>query len=305
MMKKFLISGITSGLGYELALKALSEGHIVFGILRNSKKFLKTVEYQRLLEYNSEYEDSMTDIIMNDEDRHLPINKLILWDFDLAEALSPDRKRQLLQVMQIVQSLDYIYHFAGYLEGGAWEDIEYNKLEAQFRVNFLNIQGITKILIPYLNPQAKVFTAGSVAGKFSYPLMGPYCTSKAALRVMMEIWSAEAKPKGIQFVNFTFGPIQTPFWNKSRRTNDSTHSDYQIQIETLKKFSHKIEGSAYTENQVIERIWKLKDKAQLDFDIVIVKNKLINYHLPNWAPQFIKNFIYKKLLKLDTRFFNY
>jgi len=275
-MKHFFISGISSGLGQLLCQRALLEGHKVLAHARSVDSISATTLGQEFLK-NENFN---------------------LWTTDLKTPLNAESKRELLQKLKSIENIDYVFHFAGYLEGGAWEDLDPSDLLAEFQVNVFNIHNITRILMPYFNPGAKVYTAGSVAGHFNYPIMGAYCASKAALRYMMNTWSYEATVKGFKFCNLCLGPIKTPFWLKSREQGNHLNSDYSNIEEALKDISYKIESLGHEPDYIINKIWSSLDKPKLKKEWVLVKYSLFNFYGLKLLPSSLYDFILKKLLKI-------
>lgn len=278
-MSKFIITGMTSGIGYALTLKALQEGHKVLGVLRNKDQFIQSESYTRLIEAGD----------------------LNLIECDMLHEFQPDLKRHFLKVLQSLEEVDYLFHFAGYLEGGAWEDLNPNNFKNQMQVNVLNIHALTRLCFPYFSQGAKVYAAGSVAGHFSYPLMGPYCTSKHALRSMFDSWYFEASYRGVQFCHLSLGPVKTPFWDKSREANSQFSPDYEEPFQAITDMSKQIEKRGLAVDKIVTLIWKSLHKKKLPKDMIIVKNYMIDFLVMKITPHWIQNFFIRKLLKLPNR----
>jgi NAD(P)-dependent dehydrogenase (short-subunit alcohol dehydrogenase family) len=58
---------------------------------------------------------------------------------------------------------------------------------------------------------------GSIAGRGTIPLMGPYSASKYALEALTDALRMELQPWGIQVSIIEPGAIATPIWEKSNR----------------------------------------------------------------------------------------
>lgn len=274
-MSKFIITGLTSGIGYSLALKALNEGHEVLGILRRFKEFSYTDSYACLIESGN----------------------VSFFEWDMEVELTPELRSELTDRLRHLQRLDFIFHFAGYLEGGPWESIKPERFQSQLQVNVLGVHSLTQLCLPYLQEGGKIYAAGSVAGHFSYPLIGPYCVSKHALRSMFDSWYFEASFQHIQFCHISLGPVQTPFWEKSRRGHFEPNHKFSISREAFIQISRQIEARALTIDSVVHRLWKSLRKKKLPQDWVLVKNILFDYYLIKIIPLGIRKAVISKLLQ--------
>lgn len=276
-MKNLIITGATSGLGFKLLQQAQSEGSYVLAIGRSLDRFKQSPEFSSLNQ------------------------SLIHWvEIDLAQAISTDVRRLFLKKLSELSSIDYVFHNAGYLLGGPLEDVSPQRLSEQFYVNTLNIHELTRLLYPYLTSGSKVYAMGSVAGHFNYPFMGPYCSSKHALRSLFESWYYEAKLKNIQFCHLSLGPIKTPFWDKSRANNPNQNELYQESLKEFHQLSFLIESRGLNVDKVVHKIWQSTSAKQLPMDWVIVKNKFLDFYLLKLMPQFIIKWFTLTKLKLKS-----
>lgn len=275
-MKTYLVTGCSSGLGYQFAQETLAKGHRLICLVRQLDQFKTSDSYRELSQS--------------------PLCRFIEWD--LQDSITPDFKRKLLSICADIDQIDLIFHFAGYLEGGPLEDLAQDQLIQQFNVNFFNIHEITRICFRYLQSGSQVLVAGSVAGHFNYPFMGPYCSSKHAIRSLFECWYHETYSQGIRFQHLSYGPIQTPFWVKSRDNNPSGSTLYQEPLNRLKEMSLFIEKRGLTTSQALSKTWKIIESSHHQFDHIIVKNYLIDYMLPKIVPTKLLHWVTRKTLKL-------
>lgn len=233
-------------------------------------------------------------------------HSLIHWiEIDLSQPISTDTRRIFLKALNHLSrneslSVDCVFHNAGYLLGGPLEDVAPHQLSEQFYVNTLNIHELTRLFYPYLTSGSKVYAMGSVAGHFNYPFMGPYCSSKHALRSLFESWYYEAKLRNIQFCHLSLGPIKTPFWDKSRANNPNGNELYQRSLEEFHHLSFIIEARGLSVETVVDKIWQSTYTKQLPMDWVIVKNKFLDFYLLKLMPQFMIKWFTLAKLKLRS-----
>jgi NAD(P)-dependent dehydrogenase (short-subunit alcohol dehydrogenase family) len=95
-------------------------------------------------------------------------------------------------------------------------DTECEDLETAFAVNLVGPFRLTKALFGSLAQSARerrgalVVNISSDAATNAYPLWGAYGASKAALRHLTAIWSAEAEELGVRFLSIDPGDMATP-----------------------------------------------------------------------------------------------
>jgi NAD(P)-dependent dehydrogenase (short-subunit alcohol dehydrogenase family) len=65
---------------------------------------------------------------------------------------------------------------------------------------------------------------GSMAGRGTIPLLGPYSASKYALEALTDALRMELQPWGIQVSIIEPGAIATPIWEKSGKTAEELES---------------------------------------------------------------------------------
>ncbi len=80
---------------------------------------------------------------------------------------------------------------------------------------------VTQALIPLLRRAVgRVVFIGSLSGRVSTPLMGPYGASKHAIEAIGESLREELRPWGMHVAVVEPGAIRTPIWDKGRSTAD-------------------------------------------------------------------------------------
>jgi len=90
----------------------------------------------------------------------------------------------------------------------------------QMEVNLIGQIAMTQSMLPMLRRHAQQFgTArivmiGSIAGRISQPIMGPYCASKRALAAVSDALRLELRGQGIQTSLIEPGAIQSEIWRK-------------------------------------------------------------------------------------------
>jgi NAD(P)-dependent dehydrogenase (short-subunit alcohol dehydrogenase family) len=92
-----------------------------------------------------------------------------------------------------------------------WADTECEDLEAALAANLVGPHRLTRALLgPLLEARGVVVNVSSDAAVNAYPGWGAYSASKAALLHATKIWDLETKERGVRFVSFDPGDMDTP-----------------------------------------------------------------------------------------------
>ena len=182
--KVVLITGASSGMGKETALKLIGEGHTVYGAARRIEK--------------------MNDLI--EKGGHAL--KLDVTDHESIKAA-------VSQLLSEQNRIDVLVNNAGYAIYGAVEDTTIEDARRQFEVNLFGLAEITKQILPTMRKQrsGKIVNITSKGGKMYTPLGAWYHATKHALEGWSDCLRLELKQFGIDVVIIEPGIIQTEFGN--------------------------------------------------------------------------------------------
>lgn len=91
----------------------------------------------------------------------------------------------------------------------AWDS---SVVEWSFAINVFGVSHCIEAVLPGMLRTGKghIVGVGSLAGYRGLPGSGPYCASKAAVRVMLESLRVELRPKGIPVTHIAPGFVETP-----------------------------------------------------------------------------------------------
>ncbi len=189
MKQVVLITGASSGIGKEAALRLHEKGFVVYGVARRIDKMedLKAKGIQVLkMDVTNDVEMCMgVDTIIKKEGR-----------------------------------IDFLVNNAGYGSYGALEDVPISEAKYQFEVNIFGLARLSQLVIPHMRKQkrGRIINISSVAGKISEPNGAWYHSSKFAVEGLSDCLRQELKPFGIDVVLIEPGPIYTE-WNSIAREN--------------------------------------------------------------------------------------
>lgn len=133
-------------------------------------------------------------------------------------------ERSIKQSAEVVQGvvgeggLGGLVNNAGIVIGSPLEVIPLSQLRKQLEVNVIGQIAVTQAYLPLLRRgRGRIVNMGSIAGRGTIPLLGPYSASKFALEALTDALRMELQPWGIQVSIIEPGAIATPIWEKSAK----------------------------------------------------------------------------------------
>ena len=133
-------------------------------------------------------------------------------------------ERSIAQAVEVVQrvvgegGLGGLVNNAGIVVGSPLEVIPLSQLRKQLEVNVIGQIAVTQAFLPLLRRgRGRIVNMGSIAGRGTIPLLGPYSASKYALEALTDALRMELQPWGIQVSIIEPGAIATPIWEKSAK----------------------------------------------------------------------------------------
>ena len=183
-----VVTGSSSGIGYEACLVLARVGFRVFATMRNVNK---------------------GDLIRNAaEQGRLPIQVV---ELDVTKEHSV--KDAISKIVQEARRIDVLVNNAGYGLGGAFEDSSMEEIRDQFETNVFGMVRVTQQVLPYMRKQksGRIINISSGAGRLGYPAASIYVGSKHALEGISEALAYEVQHFGIKVSIIEPGVIKTNF----------------------------------------------------------------------------------------------
>jgi NAD(P)-dependent dehydrogenase (short-subunit alcohol dehydrogenase family) len=110
---------------------------------------------------------------------------------------------------------------AGIAVAAPLEYVPLEDLRRQFEVNVIGVVAVTQAFLPALRrARGRIVVIGSVAGRMSNAMLGPYAASKFAVEALCDAWRAELAPWAIDVALVEPGEIATPIWDKGLDSAD-------------------------------------------------------------------------------------
>ena len=141
---------------------------------------------------------------------------LIPITLDVTDEPSIARSVEVVQRVVGEAGLGGLVNNAGIAIGSPLEVIPLSQLRKQLEVNVIGQIAVTQAFLPLLRRgRGRIVNMGSIAGRGTIPLLGPYSASKYALEALTDALRMELQPWGIQVSIVEPGAIATPIWEKS------------------------------------------------------------------------------------------
>jgi NAD(P)-dependent dehydrogenase (short-subunit alcohol dehydrogenase family) len=185
--QSILITGATSGIGRDAALRLAGAGHLVLAGGRRR--------------------DALAGLAA--ESRGL-IEPLVL---DVTEPASVEAARELVERRTGGRGLDVLVNNAGYALPGPLEALAEADLRGLFDTNLFGLLAVTRAFLPAMRErgQGRVVNVGSIMGRVAMPLLGAYNASKHAVAAVTDALRMELAPFGVTVVLVEPGALRTGF----------------------------------------------------------------------------------------------
>ena len=269
MEKVAIVTGSSSGIGYETSLSLAREGYFTYATMRDLKKA------------------DMIKKIAHDE--NLPL-KVIELDVDNEDST----ENAIRTIIDEKQRIDVLVNNAGWGIWGTAEDVSLEEFREQFETNFFSVVRMIQKVAPVMRKQGSgyIVNISSIAGKIGFPVSTAYISSKFALEGLSESLRFELGPFGVNVVIIEPGVIKTNFFDSMRTAKKVDESDTYRDI-TIKVISGV--------KMMAEMGTSPKEVANVIINSIKEAKPLPRYVVGNDAAMFLE----AKKMKTDIEFENY
>jgi len=269
MEKVAVVTGTSSGIGFETALALAREGYYTYATMRNTTYGNKLKE------------------LSNKE--NLKINVLEL-DVDNENSA----KTAIKHILDQKQRIDVLVNNAGWALWGCVEDVSVDEFKTQFETNFFSIIRLIQEVGPTMRNQRSgtIVNISSVVGRIGFPASPAYISSKFALEGLSESLRFEFAPFGVDVIIIEPGVIKTNFMKNMKMAKKS-------ELDTVyKDITTKVVSGV---KMMAEMGTHPKEVANVIVKAVKDKKPLPRYIVGNDAVMFLE----AKKNKTDMEFENY
>ena len=212
-----LVTGGSSGIGEQTALRLKKAGYEVYAVARRV-------------------------------DRMAPLEKEGITVFGMDVTDDTSMVSGIERIVEERGRIDLLVNNAGYGSYGAVEDVPIDEARRQFEVNVFGLARLTQLVTPHMRQQGsgRIINISSIGGKFYEPLGAWYHATKFAVEGFSDSLRIELSPFGIDVVLIEPGPILTE-WNEISRqslTDTSRGGAYEEQAESVRKVLERADGKS-------------------------------------------------------------
>jgi NAD(P)-dependent dehydrogenase (short-subunit alcohol dehydrogenase family) len=213
-MATVLITGTSSGIGYQTALVLARAGHAVYATMRN-------------LERGTALRNAA-------DQEQLPIS-IVKMDVDSDESVEAATSSIRAQA----GSIDVLVNNAGIERSGSIEGLAFEDFKATMETNYFGPLRTIRAWLPDMRTRRSgcIINITSVAGKIACSPLTPYSASKFALEALSEGLAQEVKPFNVRVAVVEPGIIDTPM---ARRIEDVPTDAAYPQV---RRFGHMFQAS--------------------------------------------------------------
>ena len=269
MEKVAIVTGTSSGIGFETVLALAKEGYFTYATMRDTTKSGKIKEIA--------------------QKENLKINVLEL-DVDDENSV----KAAIAHILDQKQRIDILVNNAGWGLWGCVEDVSVDEFKEQFETNFFSIIRLIQEVAPTMRKQGSgtIVNVSSVVGRIGFPASPAYISSKFALEGLSESLRFELAPFGVDVIIIEPGVIKTNFMKNMKMAKKS-------ELDTVyKDITTKVVSGV---KMMAEMGTSPKEVANTIVTAIKDRNPLPRYVVGNDASMFLE----AKKSKTDIEFENY
>ena len=221
MSKKILITGCSSGFGFDAAKALAKRGHHVYATMRASEG--RNAEKAQALRDFAEAEGLSISVHEMD----------VTSDASVAAGVAE------------LDGVDVLINNAGYGYGGPVESFTGDEILAQLDLNIVGTARVANAVLPMMRAQGDglIIQVSSIAGIGAFPGFGVYHASKWGLEGLSEGMRYELAPLGIDVVIVQPGPFDTHFFdNVKPGSREEVMGAYEHVGEFLGGFEQTVRG---------------------------------------------------------------
>jgi len=220
--KVAVVTGSSSGIGYETALTLARNGFLTYATMRNLNK-----------------SENIKKVATKE---NLPIH---IHQLDVTDDVSV--KNTVQAILSETGRIDVLVNNAGYGLNGAFEDLAMDEIKAQYETNVFGLIRTTQSVLPIMRRQKSgiIVNISSGAGRFGFPGSSAYISTKFAVEGLSESMSYELEPFGIKVVLVEPGVIRTNFVTVVAKKSQDPNSPYsQIMQKTATAFENMMANAS-------------------------------------------------------------
>lgn len=255
--KVAVVTGSSSGIGFETSLALARNGFYTYATMRNPEKsnlITKTATSEKL-----------------------PLQALSL-DVNIEKSVTDGIDR----ILNESERIDVLVNNAGFDLTGPLEETSIDEIKGQFETNLFGAIRTMQAVIPTMRKQrsGKIVNITSVGGKLAIPFHSGYHGTKFALEGLSESIQYELEPFGIKIIVIEPGAVGSSFWKNMKSAEKSSNltdgnSPYVSMISNMSAALKQMEQSSIPPSEVANVIVSAVTTDNPDFRYVVGKDAIM------------------------------
>lgn len=218
-MQSVVVTGVSTGIGWAITKVLIEQGFRVFGSVR------KTQDAERL---SKEFGEHFIPLL-----------------FDVTDEPAVQAAAQQVREQLKGETLLGLVNNAGIAIPAPLMHQSTDDFRHQLEVNLVSVLIVTKAFLPLLGADrslrgkpGRIINISSTSGKFGFPFVGAYVTSKHGLEGFSESLRRELMLYGIDVIIVAPGAVATPIWDKAEKVDVSAYAntDYVASAQRVQEY---------------------------------------------------------------------
>jgi len=234
--KVVLITGCSSGIGFETAAEFARNGYMTFATMRdlNKKSELENLAYNEKLNL---------EVLQIDVDKQETIDAAIN------------------TIKNKVNRIDILVNNAGYGMLGSVENLSIQEIKDQFETGFFGPIRMIKAVLPFMKEQksGKIINVSAISGQIGFALSSAYTSSKFALEGLTDSLRQELLLYGITLTLIEPGIVKTKFHENMKIVEASINPTFKEMTEKMIEKTATLFENALDPNIVAKKILEVSN----------------------------------------------
>lgn len=216
-MSYALITGASSGIGYELANLFAKDKHNIILIARREDRLKQ---------------------LSRDLENDYKIKTLVI-PKDLSQSQSAQEIYDILKQNDI--TIDYLINNAGFMVYGRFSDTNWSEDHKMIQLHMVTLTHLIKLFLPDMlrRENGKILNIGSTGSFVPGPLIAVYCATKNYILSLSEAIAEELNGTGVTVTALCPGGTKTEFAEKANIKNSSVHFFEVMEAKRVARIGYK------------------------------------------------------------------
>jgi NAD(P)-dependent dehydrogenase (short-subunit alcohol dehydrogenase family) len=278
-MQSVVVTGVSTGIGWAITKVLIQHGFRVFGSVR------KTQDAQRL---SGDFGENFVPLL-----------------FDVTDEPAVQAAAQQVRAQLNGETLFGLVNNAGIAVPAPLMHQATDAFRHQLEVNLVSVLIVTKAFLPLLGTDrslrgrpGRIINISSTSGRFGFPFVGAYVTSKHGLEGFSESLRRELMLYGIDVIIVAPGSVATPIWDKADQVDLSLYAntEYVESVRHVQEFMVREGRNGLPAEKIGELVWHALTTPRPRVRYAVAPGNFISRLLPGILPKrLIDGFIARNL----------